>query len=129
MPRMGLTHTSRRIAGWLAILAMALNALWPLAANAKPAGAFDLSTEICTVGGVKSFAGGSGIPQPANTTHQPNCSFCTFGADKLVLPSVASGAVLAVMDHAGFAPQIPQMRPLQPQSYYPAHPRAPPALS
>jgi len=129
MPRMGLTRTSRRIAGWLAILAMAFNALWPLAANAKPAGAFDLSTEICTVGGVKSFAGGSGIPQPADTAHQPNCPFCTFGADKLVLPSVASGAVLAVMAPAGFAPQTPQMRPRQPQRYYPAHPRAPPALS
>lgn len=129
MRRMRLNRTSRRIAGWLAILAMSLNALWPLVANAKPAGAFDPSTEICTVGGVKSFAGGSGIPQPADNTHQPNCSFCTFGADKFALPSVATSSVLAVVEPAGFALQIPQVRPTRPPSYAPAHPRAPPVLS
>jgi hypothetical protein len=74
MPRMGLTLNARRIAGWLAILAMSLNALWPLLANAKPASAFDPATEICTVGGIKSFAGG-GVPQPADKLHQPSCAY------------------------------------------------------
>ena len=129
MPRMGLTRTSRHIAGWLAILAMSLNALWPLVANAKPAGAFDPSTEICTVGGIKSFAGGAGPSQPASSAHKPDCSFCTFGADKLVPPPAADTAPPAAIGHAAFASCMPDARPLQSASYSPAHPRAPPVIS
>ena len=129
MPRMGLTRTSRRIAGWLAILAMSLNALWPLVANAKPSWAFDPGTEICTVGGVKAFAGGGGSPQPVDNAHQPNCSFCTLGADRFALPASAVAVVLPATESPVFRADIAGIPPAEPSSYSPAHPRAPPVLS
>ena len=129
MPRMGLTRTSRRIAGWLAILAMSLNALWPLVANAKPSSAFDPATEICTVGGVKAFAGGDVTPQPADKAHQPNCSFCTLGADQFALPANAAAIVLPAVESPAFGAGVAGVPPAESSSYSPAHPRAPPVIS
>jgi hypothetical protein len=129
MPRMGLNRITRRIATWLAVLAVSLNALWPLVANAKPVGAFDPSSEICTVGGIKTFAGGGALPQPADNAHQPNCSFCTFGADKAVPPATSVAHVLAAPSGTDFQAATAALPPAEPFRYSPAHPRAPPALS
>jgi len=126
---MGMSLKSRRIAVWLAILAMAFNALWPLAANAKPAGAFDPSTEICTVGGVKTFSAGNVLPQPAESAHLPDCSFCTLGADGFALPAAAVSSALHVPKAADFQLVAAALPPAEPFCYSPAHPRAPPVLS
>jgi hypothetical protein len=126
---MGITIKSRRFAAWLAILAMAFNALWPLAANAKPSGAFDPSTEICTSSGVKTFAGGKVLPQPAESAHLPDCSFCTLGADELALPAAAVSTALHVPQAADFQAAAAALPPAEPFGYSPAHPRAPPVFS
>jgi hypothetical protein len=129
MPRMGLNRITRRIATWLAVLAVSLNALWPLVANAKPVGAFDPSSEICTVGGIKTFAGGGALPQPADNAHQPDCSFCTLGADKFVLPSAGVAHVPAMSRGPDFQAATAALPPAAPFRHSPAHPRAPPVLS
>jgi hypothetical protein len=65
----------RKLASWLAILAMALQALWPLLAQAKPA----TLVPVCTVGGVTHYVEVPGAPAPADSQHE-HCSFCFAGA-------------------------------------------------
>ena len=65
----------KKLAGWLAILAMALNALWPLIAQAKPVNL----VPVCTVGGVTHYVEVPGAPAPADSQHD-HCSFCFTGA-------------------------------------------------
>ncbi len=119
-----------RFASWLAIAAMALNALWPLLANAKPSGAQSLM-EICTSQGVKSVAGDSdSAPGNSAAKHlQPHCALCSFGTDKVSAPPpaplfLASAAVSGEVVH--FTSSSAEPRSDIPT---PAHPRAPPALS
>jgi hypothetical protein len=126
---MELIRKSRRVAGWLAVLAMSLNALWPLVANAKPAWAFDPSIEICTVGGATSIGGGEGAPQPSGNAHQPNCSFCTLSLEKSVMPAQPVGVALAISEPARLAAQFLQQCPSQSLIYSISHPRDPPVLS
>jgi len=116
-----------RLAAWLAMAAITLNALWPLIASARPAGVPSL-TEICTALGVKVVSGDAGLPgsDPATKHHQPHCPLCAFGADKLVAPpstpwQLAAGAAT----HAGvLLSPVPPLAPGALRS--PAQPRAPP---
>ena len=126
---MELSRKSHRIAVWLAVLAMSLNALWPLVANAKPAWAFDPSDEVCTVGGAKSVGGGAGAPQPSGNSHQSNCSFCTLGLDKSVIPAQAVGVALAIYEPIRLATQFLQDGPSRSLDYSIAQPRDPPVVS
>jgi hypothetical protein len=64
----------KKLAAWLAIAAMALNALWPLIAQARPANLVPL----CTVGGVTHYVEVPGAPSPADS-HGEHCSFCFVG--------------------------------------------------
>ena len=126
-----LTRTaSSRLTAWLAILAMALNALWPLIANAKPAGVAALF-EICTTQGVKSIAGDPAqAPEDSGAKHlQPHCPLCSFGADKLSAPP-SSPLYLEAATVTGCGPST-EARSAEPRSDIrsPAHPRAPPAIS
>lgn len=59
---------------WVAIAAMALNALWPLIAQAKPANL----VPVCTVGGVTHYVEVPGAPSPADSQNE-HCSFCFVG--------------------------------------------------
>jgi len=100
---------------------MALNAAWPLLANAKPA---DPAEEIC------SASGKHGAPEtPDKGYHTSHCNLCPFGAERgaaiagvapaLPVPVAAPTQVLTRGDAA--APQL---------TLYPAAPpRAPPVLS
>ena len=112
----------RRIAAWLALAAMALNAAWPLLANAKPA---DPGAEICSATGLNHAAGGAPAA-PAKGVHSSHCNLCPFGAERgaagspvgqsLPLPLPESAPAFARGDS-----------PLPPLSLYPAAPpRAPP---
>lgn len=80
------------VARWLAILAIALQALWPLLAQAKPRSV--TLVPICTVGGETHYmeleTGGSA------PSHEDHCKACPVGAAALasavsafVLPEVA----------------------------------------
>src|SRR5262247_2889741 len=57
---------------------MALQALWPLIAQARPANL----VPVCTVAGVTHYVEVPGAPSPADSQHE-HCSFCFVG---VVLP-------------------------------------------
>ena len=63
----------RRIAGWLAILAMALQALWPLIAQARPV----TLVPVCAVGEVTHFIE---VPLGGDAAGHEHCAFCLAGA-------------------------------------------------
>jgi hypothetical protein len=81
----------RKTASWLAILAMALNALWPLIAQAKPS----LLVPVCTVAGVTHYIEIPGGTTPVDSQHE-HCTFCFAGAALPVTP------VLHVDERASF---------------------------
>ena len=133
MRLMAFSRTPRRpmrLAAWLAMAAIAFNALWPLIASARPADVPSL-TEICTALGVKVVTDDTGLPgtDPATRHHQPHCPLCTFGADKLVAPPSTPWQLAAVTaTHAGVL--LPPVPPLAPDALRtPAQPRAPPLWS
>ncbi|OAI52156.1 hypothetical protein AYO46_06415 [Betaproteobacteria bacterium SCGC AG-212-J23] len=65
----------KKLAGWLAIVAMALNALWPLIAQARPA----TLVPVCTVGGTTHYVEIPGGTTPVDSQHE-HCAFCFAGA-------------------------------------------------
>ncbi len=67
----------KKLASWLAIAAMVLNALWPLIAQAKP----PLLVPVCTVGGETHYVE---IPGGATPSTHDHCALCVVGA---VLPT------------------------------------------
>jgi hypothetical protein len=119
-----------RFTSWLAILAMALNALWPLLANAKPAG-FSPLTEICTAQGVKSIAGepGSSSDDSGAKHLQPHCPLCSFGTDKVSAPPSVPLHVESAAASTGVSFVVFQSAESRSDIRSPAHPRAPPAFS
>ena len=112
---------------WLAVVLMALNALWPLIANARPASAAAY-TEICTAGGMQRVpvdGGGTRAPELSLTQH---CASCAFGGDRAEAPPAAP--VLSVSVPAQGAIQ-PVAEPASGRAFsgYPcAPPRAPPGF-
>ena len=112
----------RRIAAWLALAAMALNAAWPLLANAKPA---DPGAEICSATGLNHAAGGAPAA-PAKGVHSSHCNLCPFGAERgAAVSPVGQSLPLPLAESApAFARGETSFTPL---SLYPAAPpRAPP---
>lgn len=109
-----------RTVAWLALAAMALNAAWPLLANAKPA----VQPEICTSGG---HAAGGAPALPDKSYHASHCNLCPFGAER----GAALAAEAAVLPLPASAPAQVFARAETPQRHtalYPATPpRAPPA--
>ena len=127
---MRLGSTCSRTTAWLAILAMALNALWPLIANAKPAGVESLF-EVCTTQGFKSVAGDpAGAPDDSGEKHlQPHCPLCSYGTDKVFVPP-SSPLVVEPAAAAGCATaSVTASEPPSSDVHTPAHPRAPPFSS
>ena len=79
----------RRLGTWLATLAIALHAAWPLIANAKPKSAHQVP--LCTVEGVTHYIevpGGTTPLDKSADAHHEHCSFCFLGMGGL-LPSHA----------------------------------------
>src|SRR2546421_8419179 len=89
----------RRLGNWLAILAIALNAAWPLIASAKPKSVH--LVPLCTVEGVTHY-----LEVPGGTTpHHDHCSFCFLGMGGLLsshadvsLPATTNGDRVAVSE-------------------------------
>jgi hypothetical protein len=125
-----MTQPRRRSAAWIAILAMALQVVWPLVANAKPAQAA-LLVPLCTLDGVTHYVE---LPagKPGQGDHAPaqHCKLCTFGADRGVAP--APNVILAV-PAAAASPALTCATTAADRfsscCLPPAPPRAPPALS
>jgi len=111
------------------MLAVLLNALWPLLAHAKPAGS--LTVPVCTVGGETHYIeierGDSPLDQRSKAQHD-HCKLCVFGAERVTaLPS--QQAVLA-LDAAIDARPAPRSEPLPAfLAFRPEQSRAPPASS
>ena len=116
----------RRLGTWLAIVAIALQALWPLIAAARPSSV--ALVPVCTVDGVTHYlevpTGKSPVDESAS--HTGHCPYCFFG-ERLSLPALP--IALACVDGrpgcvaAAEAPPVPKAR----FSHQDA--RAPPVLS
>lgn len=116
----------KRLTGWLAILAMSLNALWPLIANARPVSAGEI-TEICTANGMIRVAVGDGTTHSPDLLLAPHCSFCTFSADRAVAPPPPVVALIVpAFEPTVFRPRSVEAVVPESHSQPPAPPRAPP---
>ena len=123
-----LKQSTRRFGSWLAILAMALNALWPLLAQAKP-GDSGLLVEICTSTGMKWFPDDGGGQYPAQKNLVPHCAFCSLGAGRAPLPSSPVIAPMQVSSIVAVIERRESALVLSQSFFPPALPRAPPVLS
>ena len=116
-------HRSR-ITAWLALAGIALNASWPLLANARtsvPA----LPSEVCTATGLKHSG-----ESPASKGSQPShCTLCPFNAERGPAISGVAPALLCPMPASGPVKEL-FSEPQLPAALDPcAPPRAPPFLS
>jgi DUF2946 family protein len=114
-----------RIAAWLALGSIALNALWPLLANARPNDPASPS-EICSASGLNHAPGEVPTDSRSKNFH---CSLCPFHAERglaianvgqPLIPSVSPVALVFARNDAP-RPKI-ALHPAAP-------PRAPPFLS
>lgn len=125
---MTMRRIRSRTAAWLAFAGMALNAFWPLLANAKPHTPA-LPSEICSATGQKHSGESSPGEAPAKSAQPSHCALCLFHAER--------GAALPCAKHVLFPPALAGApRPahddaLRPEAAYDpaAPPRAPPFLS
>ena len=114
---------ARRIASWLAILAMALNALWPLIAQAKPRNV--ILVPVCSIGGETHYAelpAGKTPLEQKTVSQGEHCSFCALGALAAPLHFSASEK-LAAAQPAQFEAQLAEAPVV-----LSGRPRAPPVL-
>jgi Protein of unknown function (DUF2946) len=112
----------RTVSAWLAILALSLQALWPLLAQAEPAWS-RVVAPVCR------GDGRAPIGQKQSEACRLHCAFCLSGADRHAAPPPAPIALLRIapLRVAVTAPAVSTAGRLAPAS--PAQPRAPPALS
>jgi hypothetical protein len=90
-----------RKAAWLALLGMALNALWPLLALAAPGPQDPTGGQVCTEHGLVAVSdSGLQLAHPGDTNYRltPHCPFCTLHAGHSPLPS--TGAVFPRLQRA-----------------------------
>jgi len=116
----------RRPAAYLAILAIALQAFWPLLAQAKPKNV--VLVPVCTVQGVTHYielpSSGTPVEQKAATQHD-HCSFCSFGGERTGVAGVVSVAAAPQGSHE--SPGTAEDSLPESQKTFHARPRAPPA--
>ena len=111
----------RRFSAWLALFAMALQALWPLAAQPAPTH----SVQICTTGGATYQVELPGAPaQPAHE----HCAICVIGADRpMAVPAAPAALAVASPSEASALARRPAL--VASERFHSARPRAPPSHS
>ncbi len=115
---------------WIAAFAVALQALWPLVAQAAPAER-TLVLALCSVEhGAKQVEvrlGKSPLEERA-ATHGDHCKLCFFGGDK---PAVAHASIVSVSSFRGEAekPRANETGGSSQRLFVSARPRAPPHAS
>ena len=117
----------RRIGLALAALALAVQAFWPLIAQARPRNVN--LVPLCTVDGVTHYLevpGGQTPAEERTAKHGDHCAFCLFGSDKLAAPPLA---ILVVADAAASAPILSPVLSAKSVKGKDARPRAPPLSS
>src|SRR6266446_5803864 len=108
------------VAVYLAVLAIALQALWPLLAQAKPRNA--VLVPVCTVQGVTHYIElpSSGTPAEERAASQhDHCSFCSFGGERAALSPFLQPAVSTRLEEA----QPPHVAVGELRSERPSHAR------
>jgi hypothetical protein len=120
----------RSFPAWLAILALTLQALWPLLVHARPANVH--LVPLCTIDGVTHFVeipGGKSPAEQRSGSFHEHCKLCVFGVDRLAAVPAAPLPVLRV-EMSVFIVAAPAVAVhVSSLSAPPAPPRAPPALS
>ena len=114
----------RRLGHWLAILAIALHAAWPLLANARPKSVH--LVPLCTVEGITHYAevpGGSTPLDDSANAHHDHCAFCFLGTAGL-LPAHIASPIVAVAASERIATSLEYSHPTAVQIVHGA--RAPP---
>lgn len=114
----------RHFAGFAAAFGIALQALWPIIAQARPGDS--ISVPICSAEGVRHSIE---LPLGRNQTGKSaeHCKLCVLGDGKAVLHSAVDFVfVPRETSHQVVTPQYPYLERLQLLS---AHPRAPPQVS
>jgi hypothetical protein len=119
-----------RAVALLAMLAMTLQALWPLIAQAKPHVPGE-QVPLCTIDGITHYVE---LPAPdspvekSSAVHHEHCKMCVFGAERLAVLPVAVPLVKAVQQSEPAPDSL--LAVSAPSSFHqPALPRAPPAIS
>jgi len=110
-----------RIAAWLALAGIALNASWPLLANAGTS-VSAVPSEICTATGQK-HAGESPFGKGARPSH---CTLCPLNVERGPAISGAAPALLCPMPASGQVRELFSAPQLQAALDPCAPPRAPP---
>ena len=123
-----MRQRQNRLAAWVAALAMALNALWPLIAQAKPRSV--TLVPVCTVQGVTHYiellGGNSPLEQKSSAQHE-HCSYCSFGGERVALPPLLQSVISTSVKQA--PPPYVDACELKSERSSNARPRAPPAVS
>jgi hypothetical protein len=107
-------------------MAMALHALWPLIAQAKPSSVTLLP--VCTVGGVTHYfelKGGDTPLEKRSASQHDHCAFCSFHDGRAAALPSAPWLLVVTGDAAGAPSYFPPAQEL-PQRHPLARPRAPP---
>ena len=116
----------RSLPAYLAILAIALQALWPLIAQAKPNNV--VLVPVCTVQGVTHYVelpkSNAPVEQKTASPHD-HCSFCSSGGVALSTSRTEPVLVTAAFS----APRSIGSPFLETKKHLNARPRAPPAAS
>ncbi len=113
-----------RIAAWLALAGIALNASWPLLANARP-NAPALPSEVCSATGQK-HSGESPFGKGARPSH---CTLCPYSAERGAAISGAAPAPPCPMPASGQVQELFSEPQLETALDPCAPPRAPPFFS
>jgi len=123
-----MTRNLRRLAALAALLAIGLQALWPLIAQAKPRIPGELMP-ICTIDGVTHYLE---LPAPKtpleqrSASHCEHCQFCVFGSVGLPAQNAGVFTAVASLREERASKAIPVLESL---TRVPAQPRAPPLTS
>ncbi|MGH8688321.1 MAG: hypothetical protein ACREVQ_11515 [Burkholderiales bacterium] len=107
----------RTVLAWFAILALAMQALWPLAAAATAA-----TSDVC------SLAGSAPMPDPKSPACRLHCATCVPGAGQAALDTPAALPIL-VERPALRVQACEDLAPIPRLEVFAAPARAPPAIS
>jgi hypothetical protein len=116
-----------RIAAWLALAGMTLNAFWPLVVNAQPQ-VRDISAEVCSARGHRHH-GSAPVKAPNHGAHVSHCTLCTFHVPWSAAIPAAAGELPCLPRAAETRPEYCEARPLEAALDPAAPPRAPPFRS
>jgi len=123
---------SRKFVGWVAILGIAFNALWPLIAHAAPAGTYEFSVPVCSTNGTFYTTAANDVPKPVKAppanSALPHCPFC-LGVSDSVPALAATPSIVFAPAHAGHVPVHVQAVVWTSFTHPYSHPRGPPAFS